>query len=35
MRATEDAHRYRGNVAGVMATLQTAAFNLLRLAGFQ
>ena len=31
----EDAHRYRGNGAGVMATLQTAALNLLRLAGFR
>jgi hypothetical protein len=31
----EDAHRYRGNGAGVMATLRTAAMNLLRLAGFQ
>ena len=31
----EDAHRYRGNGAGVMATLQSAALNLLRLAGFQ
>jgi predicted transposase YbfD/YdcC len=30
----EDAHRYRGNGAGVMATLRTAALNLLRLAGF-
>jgi len=30
----EDAHRYRGNSAGVMATLRTAALNLLRLAGF-
>jgi hypothetical protein len=30
----EDAHRYRGNGAGVMATLRTAAMNLLRLAGF-
>jgi hypothetical protein len=30
-----DAHRYRGNGAGVMATLRTAALNLLRLAGFQ
>ena len=27
-------HRYRGNGAGVMATLSTAAVNLLRLAGF-
>jgi hypothetical protein len=31
----EDAHRYRGNGAGARATLRTAAFNLLRLAGFQ
>ncbi len=31
----EDSHRYRGNGAGVMATLRTAALNLLRLAGFQ
>jgi len=31
----EDAHRYRGNGAGVMATLHTAALNLLRLTGFQ
>jgi len=30
----EDARRYRGNGAGVMATLRTAALNLLRLAGF-
>ena len=30
----EDAHRYRGNGASVMATLRTAAMNLLRLAGF-
>jgi predicted transposase YbfD/YdcC len=29
----EDAHRYRGNCAGVMATLRTAALNLLRLTG--
>jgi predicted transposase YbfD/YdcC len=29
----EDAHRYRGNGAGVMATLRTAAMNLLRLGG--
>jgi len=29
----EDAHRYRGNGAGAMATLRTAALNLLRLAG--
>jgi predicted transposase YbfD/YdcC len=31
----EDAHRYRGNGAGAMATLRTAALNLLRLNGFQ
>ena len=31
----EDAHRYRGNGAGVLATLRTAALNLLRLAGFR
>ena len=31
----EDAHRYRGNGAGAMATLRTAALNLLRLAGFE
>ena len=30
----EDKHRYRGNGAGVMATLRTAALNLLRIAGF-
>ena len=30
----EDAHRCRGNGAGAMATLRTAALNLLRLAGF-
>jgi hypothetical protein len=30
----EDDHRYRGNGAGVMARLRTAALNLLRLAGF-
>ena len=30
----EDAYRYRGNGASVMATLRTAAINLLRLAGF-
>jgi hypothetical protein len=30
-----DAHRYRDNGAGVMATLRTAALNLLRLAGFR
>jgi hypothetical protein len=31
----EDAHRYRGNGAGAMATLRMAALNLLRLAGFR
>ena len=31
----EDSHRYRGNGAGVMASLRTAALNLLRLTGFQ
>ena len=31
----EDAQRYRGNGAGVMGSLRTAALNLLRLAGFQ
>jgi hypothetical protein len=31
----EDAHRYRGHGAGVMATLRTAAMTLLRLAGFR
>lgn len=31
----EDSHRYCGNGAGAMATLRTAALNLLRLAGFQ
>ena len=31
----EDAHRYWGNGTGVMATLRTAALNLLRLAGFR
>ena len=31
----EDAHRYRGNGAGAMAALRTAAMNLLRLSGFQ
>ena len=31
----EDAHRYRGNGAGAMATLRTAALNLLRLTGFR
>jgi hypothetical protein len=30
----EDDHRYRGNGAGAMAALRTAALNLLRLAGF-
>ena len=30
----EDKHRYRRNGAGVLATLRTAALNLLRLAGF-
>jgi hypothetical protein len=30
----EDHHRYRGNGAGVMATLRTAALKMLRLAGF-
>ncbi|WP_255090403.1 MULTISPECIES: hypothetical protein [unclassified Synechococcus] len=30
----EDAHRYRGNGAGAMAALRTAALNLLRLAAF-
>jgi hypothetical protein len=30
----KDAHRYRGSGAGVMATLRTAALNLLLLAGF-
>ena len=30
----EDKHRYKGNGAGVLATLRTAALNLLRLAGF-
>ena len=30
----EDHHRYRGNGAGVMAMLRTAAMNLLRQAGF-
>lgn len=37
IRATqlrEDHYRYRGNGAGVMATLRSAAMNLLRLAGF-
>ena len=31
----EDAHSYLGNGAGAMATLRTAALNLLRLAGFE
>ena len=31
----ENAHHYRGNGAGAMATLRTAALNLLRLTGFQ
>lgn len=31
----EDAHRYRGNGAGALAALRTAALNLLRLDGFQ
>lgn len=31
----EDAHRYRGNGAGALATLRTAALNLLRLGDFQ
>jgi hypothetical protein len=31
----EDYRRYRGNGAGAIATLRTAALNLLRLAGFQ
>jgi len=31
----EDAHRYRGNGAGALASLRTAALNLFRLAGFQ
>ncbi len=35
LRGVEDAHRYRGNGAGAMATLHTAAMNLLRLAGFE
>jgi hypothetical protein len=30
-----DAHRFRGNDAGAMATLQTAALKLLRLVGNQ
>ena len=32
---TEDAHRYRGNGAGAMTSLRTAALVLLRLDGFQ
>ena len=31
----EDAHRYRGNGAGVMASLRTAGLNLLRFDGFR
>ena len=31
----EVAHHYRGNGAGALAMLQTAAMNLLRLAGFR
>ena len=31
----EDAHRYRSNGAGAMATLRTEALDLVRLAGFQ
>jgi hypothetical protein len=31
----EDVHRSRGNGAGAMATLRTAAMTLLRLAGFE
>jgi multidrug efflux pump subunit AcrA (membrane-fusion protein) len=31
----EDAHRFRGNGAGALATLRMAALNLLRLAGYQ
>ena len=31
----EDAHRYRGNGAGALASLRTAALNLLRVGGFQ
>ena len=30
----EDAHRYRGNGAGVMGYLRTVALNLMRLGGF-
>ena len=35
IKLDEEAHRYRGNGAGVMATLRTTALNLLRLGGFQ
>ncbi|MFZ0408258.1 MAG: hypothetical protein WAM11_09135 [Cyanobium sp.] len=31
----EDAYRYKGNSAGVMASLRTASLNLLRFDGFQ
>ena len=31
----EDAHRYRGNGGGAVATLRTAALNLMQLGGFQ
>ena len=31
----EDTHRYRGNGAGAMATLRTAAMNMMRLGSFQ
>jgi len=31
----EDDHRYKGNGAGVMASMRTAGMNLLRFAGFQ
>lgn len=31
----EDAHRYRANSAGALASLRTAVLNLLRLGGFQ
>ena len=34
IQSTSDDHRYRGNGAGVMAALRTAAMNLLRLTGF-
>jgi hypothetical protein len=34
MQLHEDKHRYKGNGAGVLAALRTAALNLLRLAGF-